>query len=364
MSSQTGRSSRSGRILELVETSASYDSSKRRLYERIIYAILNADFELESDDTLMNLVLDISKKMESFSKGLGLDDIYTIDDDFELKESLEKIKTLVTDNSSSVYKNTINFTDVRVATIAKSLSDDPETIDLIRYLLGMGDITFELKSSIWLHNADKIPGPLRKLGKNQIKRSLKNNYKLSEVLSRGLLDLGLRSRMTIISKMERQERQSFVELLSTYQSKGRLAKLRGHMAERMIANMLKDEGISFEPIEKLATLGSADVRISFLNNRLVDFAIPNSTNPKVLVQVAYYTSNTGSVASKTVRESVLTKQEITKYNLENGTDIKFVGLVDGSGWIDMSGHLIKMLLCLDDFFQLKTKKRLLDIIKS
>jgi len=351
-------------IMERLRQDERYSASNDGFYARTIDIIKRGWLRDLTASEGINKIFDVLEKMEIFSNNISLEDIYTISDDEEAREDFERIKNVIIEDNSKLKANTLDFTDIRAATIAKTLKEDPDSIDTMRYFLGMGEITFELVSTVWLFNEGVIQAPLNKISLDTMKRKLPNDEKLCEIVSRHLIDAGLRQRLALISKMERLERRSFIELISTYQTRGRLAKLRGHVAERIIAQIMRDNHIEFEPTAKLTTLGATDVRLPFLNNRLVDFAIPNKEDPKIVIQVAFYTSNTGGVASKTVKESILTKQEIERYNRESGKNIKFIGLIDGYGWIAMSGFLIQTLLCLDDFFQLNTRDRLIRIVRE
>lgn len=297
----------------------------------------------------------VHNKYVQFYENISLEQIYTLDDDPDARTLVNNVKGNVENRANNpLTTRTINFSDIRIANLGQALHENPEIVDLCRYFTGMGDITFELLASAWLHNENYFTGVIKFHGISQIKRLLNDNLEACNCTARHLIsEFGLRPKLKILNSLNRNQRSELVDILSSYQIKGRMSKLGGHMAEMIIARQLDSLNIDFEPREKLTTLGVGDISIPNLHtDRQFNFAIPNRNNPNVIIECAYYISNTGGVAGKAIRELTNTKRMILNSPNTDIQNIKLIGFIDGPGWIAMSGGLIKMLIVVDDFIQL------------
>lgn len=345
------------RVLGIVKARhTALSDSEMQLMKRIVEAALKLESTKNLDNNaLIEKLLDVKDKYVEFFSHITLDPIYTVDDDRRLKEQIDTIaKFLDARQTGPLVQHTNNFSDNRSATIGQAIYENPDILDTIRYLTGLGNITLELMVSGWLHR-NKPTEVIKKYSMKRIKQFVREDLHVAKLLAENLLKLKLGPRLTLIAKLNDRDRAELVDILAHYQSKGHIAKMSGHKAEMIVAHHLLKKNIPFQPHDKLHTLGTKDIKLPQIqSSRLFDIAIPNVEQPKIVIEAAYYNSNTGSVASKVVRELEDTKKIIQTSPDQAVRDIKLIGFLDGMGWVAMTGHLIKMLLILDDFIQLDT----------
>ena len=345
-------------ILEILKAQYNGQSdSEIKLLKRIINTALKLETTKNlTADEIAAKSWDVKAKYVEFFNNITLDPIYTVSGDREFRERIDAVAGFLdTRQDGPLVKHTINFSDNRSETVGNAIHQDPNILDVARYLTGLGDITLELLASGWLHHEKFYAGLIKKHSMRDIKQTAGNDIRAAKSLARHLIDLGLSPKLDMVAKLDDNDRAELVDTLAHYQSRGHIAKLSGHKAEMIAAHHLNEKGISFQPREKLDTLGTADIKIpQITGNRLFDIVIPDVRRPKIVIEAAYYNSNTGSVASKAVREMEGTKRAIQENTDHTVRNIKLIGFLDGAGWIAMTGHLIKMLLILDDFVQLNT----------
>lgn len=352
------------RIKELTKESNNIDW---RLIERIVKAeeSLKLD-EAFSDEELARKALDVRAKFIEFFGAYSDEPIYTLDDDANAREQVDKVSNLVDGRAGTnpLLRETLNFKDIRIQTLSVAIHQDPEVIDVLRYFSRMGEVTFEILASRWLHNEGFYAGPIKAHGLGSIKHLAGENLKAAACIAGHFIqEYKVRPNLEMLSRLTDQQRIGLVEFIANYQLVGRFSKISGHKAEMIVAQHLDSKGIEFEPKQKLTVLGSPDIEVPKLGrSRLFDLVIPSKDKPTVIIECAYYNSNTGSVASKVIREIAATMKNIKSSKDESVRKIKLIGFVDGGGWVAMTGHLIKILLVLDDFVQLSTLSKINDYI--
>jgi hypothetical protein len=92
-------------------------------------------------------------------------------------------------------------------------------------------------------------------------------------------------------------------------------------------------------------------------NNFKNLNIPNKDtrkNSKVIVQVVFFTSNTGSEEKKKRNQNIHTNKIIKEIIPNYQKHLKNLLFLDGPGWITMSGGFQKTKETGDDFFQIKT----------
>lgn len=283
-------------------------------------------------------------------------DIYSLEDHYqEYPDQRNEMNQIIT-SIEQLRRRTDNFTQVDEDTLANAIYANPRSVKTLRFLTGQHETTFRLFISPKLYeqrlcDCAERPGIH---GEAVILRLARRDRRVAKEIAKHFMGSGISKSLEMLSAMRDPEIKNFVKLINIYQTKQRLAKLRGHMAEKLVAIHFDKLGIPFEPREKLGRLGTSDVTLSFLPGREVDLVVPNTSDPKILVQCTYYQSITGSIAQKMTREVRGTKRDLDRYNQSTGRSILLVGLVDGIGWLGMHSILKKILGTVDDFFQLKT----------
>lgn len=294
--------------------------------------------------------ISITNKLEEFRRNLSFEDIYTLDEDDETRLEYDR----VCEGISTLRNRTGGFRAITRDVLSSAIQASPSCITALRYLTGLHSVTLELLASVRLYHSGVLTGPVRKKTERTLESLVQKNPRAATELGQFFIERGARKYLKTLEGMNESKIRDLVELLIMYQLKGRLAKLRGHVAEKIIASYLDRWRVDFEPREKLTTLGYPDVKISCIADRMVNLAIPNKDRPEILIQCCYYTSITGSVASKTVREMQATRHQIDRFNKTSQAPTRFLGFIDGPGWIGMDAQLRGMLSIVDDFFQLRT----------
>lgn len=330
--------------------------------ERSLSRILSAARSLHSWDTLSVCeaaaeAIRVQQRFEEFFSNVTLEPIFTVDDDPEASQLVETVKRCVTDSvGSELMRATSGFTAIQSNPVGEAIHRDPSVIHALRYFTGIGEITFELLASSWLHDEGYYPPPPTHHAIEAIQRKTAQDEAAAKRIAHHLIrEHALRPRLELLHSLTPAARAQLVDLLSVRQLSGRLSKYSGHKAEMIVAQYLADQEIQFEPQEKLHTLGTSDISVQGLpTDRKFDIVIPSRDSPQVLIQCAFYNSNTGSVASKTVRETAETRSLIVNHADARIRNIKLLALVDGPGWIAMKTHLRKLLILLDDIVQLRS----------
>lgn len=93
--------------------------------------------------------------------------------------------------------------------------------------------------------------------------------------------------------------------------------------------------------------------------RNMDFAIPNNTEPYVIIEVSYQIT-TGAGQTTKRNEMVKTSQDIRSHNIQYGKNIAFVNFIEGLGWIARQSDMKRIYDCSDYVLNLQT----LDLLES
>ncbi len=169
------------------------------------------------------------------------------------------------------------------------------------------------------------------------------------------------------------------ESLLTYSEKGGGAEKSGEMAERMIKYKLESWGLKkeidfnkndvylkdillrkIESLEKEKKIPKqeAEKKKEIIkkekDTRQYDLIFPGIGEPKLISQVVFYSSNTGSEGSKKVSQNIKTETFIKKILEENEVELKRPIVIDGPGWIDMIGPLQTNSYLNENLLQINT----------
>jgi hypothetical protein len=128
------------------------------------------------------------------------------------------------------------------------------------------------------------------------------------------------------------------------------AKRQGHMGEQRLAELLHALGVPFEPKEKLKQPISPDVKIWDVS---FDLVVPDSNDPKVLVQSMIQSANIGGFG-QSKSEKVKKAMEAIRQNCPDAPPPFLVAFVDGVGFESNAEGLNTVLETADEFVQFKT----------
>ncbi len=77
----------------------------------------------------------------------------------------------------------------------------------------------------------------------------------------------------------------------------------------------------------------------------MDFAIPNNTDPQILIEVSYQTTTSSSMGDKAKHEINVNNQIKKHY-----PNCMFIGFIDGAGWLSRKGDLKRLVGAFDYVF--------------
>lgn len=296
----------------------------------------------------------LDKKLKEFYLNVSEEDIYPIDADPVGRLQGSRMLLLLQKAAAKLTEKNMGRADL----IETAIAAEPELIIALRSLIGEHETTFRLIISTALYKQGEICGcsDIPKIHTEKFIVGLaKRDANARKVITKYFFEQGLPTVFQTIIGLEKSKQVAFIRLIAQYQVKQRLAKLRGHRAEQIIAQFLEERKIPFEPREKLHTLGARDAVVSFLNQRECDLVIPNADSPRLVIQSSYYQSITGSIASKTVRETRETQNAVDRHNRKNPEQpVEFWLLIDGVGWLGMGSILRHIIDIPDNFFQFRT----------
>lgn len=144
-------------------------------------------------------------------------------------------------------------------------------------------------------------------------------------------------------------------LSATYSAK------MGFRFEKCVGDIVSASGLTYEKGP-----------VAILDNKEVDIAIPNRTEPKVLIMISYQVT-TGSGQSTKANEQrqmynmiqSLNRSRSQRYIVESAvSDRMFVNVVDGGGWIARQRDLHQLWLNSDYFLTFNTLAKLESIIRK
>lgn len=131
-----------------------------------------------------------------------------------------------------------------------------------------------------------------------------------------------------------------IDTLIRYREKGSYTGKKENNAETAIENVLEELGISWEhgDLPKLAK-NVPDKK------RTMDFVIPNKQNPLLIIESSYVTTTASGMGDKAKAEIAV--GELIK---EYYPSAKFVGFVDGIGWLVRDNDMERIVGAFDDVF--------------
>jgi len=271
-------------------------------------------------------------------------------------------------------------------------------LELFRYLTNTSRINFKISFVVWLYHRNVIGFALRSyshrgLTKFSLEIRTKSGVRpqpsyenLVEMITGSdsmvrecvsfFLERGLMNNISRIAELRKYNASSvFLSLASIYQERGVLAARRGNAAEEYIRNRLslwgaipelhfnmRDlplTGVLERKLRNIAAESKVDLSPykeeikKIRSSRELDLVIPVS-DPRLLIQCVFYTSDTGGIAHSTVDQNLLTRRHIDLSLPNRREHVEFVGFVDGPGWAYLVTDLRKTLNGFDDFFQIKS----------
>ena len=130
----------------------------------------------------------------------------------------------------------------------------------------------------------------------------------------------------------------------------------GFKLESIIGELITDLGYSWEKGSVFA-----------VDNKEVDLAIPNRTNPRLLLMVSYQVTTASSQTSK-ANEQAAMYDSVKRYNRQRSqqdtADCLFVNVVDGGGWISRKKDLRHLHTNCDYCFSHGTLNDLRELIAT
>ena len=73
----------------------------------------------------------------------------------------------------------------------------------------------------------------------------------------------------------------------------------------------------------------------------IDAAVPDLTDPQVIIMVSYMETTSSSQSSRST-EQLEMFHRIASHNVQNRTNKAFVNVIDGGGWLARESSLLKM----------------------
>jgi len=322
--------------------------------------------------------------------------------DFEKSKTFSDLKKEMEDGFDILSTKTSKFTDVTEnklkEILKKSTKDDFKKIILvfriITYVSRMNMNTFFV-SDLCVKGVFKLKiktkngkAEERQIEVNGVVQSLPKYDALIEMsrtkknITNELLDFFLNRELIEKLKSFSSHDMGHVKKLSSillkYSEKGAGAEKSGEEAEDIVKKKLKtwglNENVHFNKNdEKLEDILKVKLKLLKNSKKISDNKYQNAlnklksnkksrkfdlvfspTDPKVIVQTVFYTSNTGSEGKKKTNQNIDTSNYINNIIQENFKEIKNLLLLDGPGWIDMAGSFQKNQYLTDNFFQIRT----------
>ena len=342
--------------------------------------------------------INLKKQMEEFYTWMYTQDLEGPEEDSisVAQDRLRKAFDLlsgITDDFTNLSEE-----DLAIRTSHLNVNDFRTILELFRYLTNTSRINFKISFIIWLYQHNVIGFSLRRyIHRGSTKFSLQirtgsdirpqpSYEKLVEMITGSasiarecvsfFMERGLMKDISRIAELRKYDGLPvFLSLASIYQERGALAARRGNAAEEYIRNRLFLWGaipeIHFNlrdvplvqvlerKLHHISSKSSTDLSRyeeeikKITSSRELDLIIPVS-DPRLLIQCVFYTSDTGGIAHSTVNQNLLTRRHIDSSLPNRKEYIEFLGFADGPGWAYLVTDLRKTINGFDDFFQIKS----------
>lgn len=131
-----------------------------------------------------------------------------------------------------------------------------------------------------------------------------------------------------------------IDTLIRYREKGSYSGKKENNAETAIENVLEELGISWEHGDLPKLVENVSDR-----KRTMDFVIPNKKNPLLIIESSYVTTTASGMGDKAKAEIAIARL-IEEYY----PSAKFIGFLDGIGWLCRDKDLERIVSAFDDVF--------------
>ena len=127
--------------------------------------------------------------------------------------------------------------------------------------------------------------------------------------------------------------RAFAGQIVRHMLQGNYSVQRGKHVERIVYAQLDYATTQIES-------GYETGRSSWLAKQ-IDAAVPDLTDPQVIIMVSYMETTSSSQSSRST-EQLEMFQRIASHNVQNRTNKAFVNVIDGGGWLARESSLLKM----------------------
>ena len=325
--------------------------------------------------------------------------------DFETSADFIELNKKLKNGFQLMSKETKNFENISKKKINEIIKNNPEHIDeivlMFRMLTAVSRMNMEtyfvsdlcasgifipkikMKDGTPSEREIEFEGETKKMPKYEdLIEYAKTEPKILEEMIKFFEGFDLISKL---KNLKGKKEENIVELSKTllkYSEKGAGAAKSGKAAEKIVKEKLKKWGLKEtydynKSDEKITEILSS--KIDFLKSdgkigdveyqtakdeivknkkpRQFDLVFPageSKQEPKVIVQIVFYTSNTGSEGKKKTNQNIDTASYIKKIIPKFNHEIKSLKLLDGPGWIQMAGDFQKNQYLSENFFQIRT----------
>lgn len=263
----------------------------------------------------------------------------------------------------------------------KYLLNDSNLLDKLRTFAGISDkrlyldLSYLFAKKKFKNNKNIFNKTMYVLDRHPLqyfKNILKNSNKeissfASEIITNYLISKNIKDIIDPLSKMSMEEIITiYKNLILPKEIQQKEAKLRGHGAEKIMAEVIHNIGCDFLPNNKnIDPMSQQDPNVDKKTFKIVDKTIGKTWSfdlilkynniPFGYMQSLIHTSDPGQYGVNKSNETVQIKNDINKFNKSNKNKIYLLGLVDGVGFSENKKDTInKMIKEFDCFFQIKT----------
>ena len=342
---------------------------------------------------------DVQKSMEEFYNFIYSENVR----DFETSEEYKILIEEMEEALELMSEKTNSFSDISIEKILEIINSDniKKIILLFRILTAVSRMNMETYFVSDLCGSGVFIPKIKIKNGNPVEREIKFGADIIPMPKYSkLIDLAKNKRRILeeminffekynlikkLQNLQGKETKEIIELSKTllkYSEKGAGAEKSGEEAENIIKIKLELWGL-IEDIdynkndEKLTDI--LERKIEFLKNRgeltenekiekiekikkekksrQFDLVFPaNNSNkePKVIAQIVFYTSNTGSEGKKKTNQNINTSNYIKEILPVHYKEITNLLVLDGPGWIQMAGDFQKNNYLAENFVQIKT----------